>query len=186
MEDEAIVQLYLTRDEAAIRQTAEKYGARLRALCLGVTADAQTAEECENDTYLQAWNRIPPSEPRTYFYAFLARIARHLSIDRCRERASLKRGACLVELSGELETCLPSDGDVERELDERELAAVIDRYLGTLSREKRVIFVRRYFYLDSVAEIADRCAVSESSVKSSLFRARNGLRAYLIKEGYTP
>ena len=101
MEDDKIVQLYLNRDESAIQFSSEKYGSRLRTLSLGITSDLQTSEECENDTYLQAWNLIPPNEPRTFLYAFLARIARHISIDRCRERASLKRDGYIVELSEE-------------------------------------------------------------------------------------
>ena len=185
MEDDKIVQLYLDRDESAIRHTAEKYGSRLRALSLGITADAQTAEECENDTYMEAWNRIPPNEPRTWFFPFLSRIIRHISIDRCRERSSLKRSAHIVELSAELETCLPSSNEIENAMDHAELGRAISRFLQTISREKRVIFVRRYFYLDSVAEISRKCAVSESKVKTSLFRTRNDLRKYLIKEGYT-
>ncbi len=91
MEDEAIVELYLHRDEAALRHTAEKYGSRLRSLSYGILNDPETAEECENDTYLSAWNSIPPHEPRSYFYAFLARITRNLSLSRCRERNRLKR-----------------------------------------------------------------------------------------------
>lgn len=185
MEDDRIVQLYLDRDESAIQFSSDKYGSRLRALSLSITSDFQTAEECENDTYLQAWNRIPPNEPRTYLYAFLARITRHISIDRCREKSSLKRGAYLTELTEEMEMCLPSADDVEDTLAGKELAKAISSYLQTVSQEKRVIFVRRYFYLDSVAEISRRCAVSESKVKSSLFRTRNGLRSYLIREGYT-
>ena len=185
MEDEMIVQLYLNRDENAIRLSAEKYGTRLRALSLGITSDIQTSQECENDTYLQAWKLIPPNEPRTYLYAFLARIARHISIDRCRERSSLKREGFLTELNKEMEECLPSAENTENSVDEKELAELIGKYLQTLSQEKRVIFVRRYFYLDSVAQISKRCAVTESKVKSSLFRTRNGLREYLIKEGYT-
>lgn len=102
MEDSEIVQRYLDRDESAIEFSAEKYGTRLRALSFGITSDRQTSEECENDTYMQAWNRIPPNEPRTYFYAFLARIARHISIDRCREQECLKRYGYIVELSEEM------------------------------------------------------------------------------------
>ena len=185
MEDERIVQLYLDRDESAIRQTAEKYGARLYALSLGITSDRQTAEECENDTYLEAWNRIPPNEPGSYLYAFLARIVRHVSIDRCRERASLKRDAVLVELSEEMAQCLPAAEDVESAVAEKELGEAIGRFLLTVPQEKRVIFVRRYFYLDPIGEIGRRCGVSESKVKSTLFRLRNALRAYLTKEGYT-
>ncbi len=185
MEDERIVQLYLERDESAIRFSCEKYGSRLRALSYGITSDAQTAEECENDAYLEAWKLIPPNEPRSYLYAFLARIVRHVSIDRCRERASLKRGGYVVELSEEMETCLPLSDDMESTVEAKELGRAIGGYLHTIPREKRVIFVRRYFYLDSVAEIGWRCAVSESKVKSSLFRTRNELREYLLKEGYT-
>ena len=184
MEDDKIVQLYLNRDEGAIQFSSEKYGSRLRTLSLGITSDLQTSEECENDTYLQAWNLIPPNEPRTFLYAFLARIARHISIDRCRERASLKRDGYIVELSEEMEMCLPATEDVESRIAEEELGKAISNYLHTISQEKRVIFVRRYFYLDSIAEISKRCAITESKVKSSLFRTRNDLREYLIKEGY--
>lgn len=185
MEDDKIVQLYLNRDESAIKLSSEKYGSRLRALSLSITSDMQTSEECENDTYLQAWNLMPPNEPRTYLYAFLARIARHISIDRCRDRVSLKRDGYILELSEEMETCLPPSDDIENALDEKELGKAISTYLQMVSQEKRVIFVRRYFYLDSVAEISKRCAISESKVKSSLFRTRNDLREYLLKEGYT-
>ena len=121
MEDEKIVQFYLNRDESAIRLSSEKYGSRLRALSLGITSDIQTSEECENDTYLQAWNLIPPNEPKTYLYAFLARITRHISIDRCRERSNLKRNAYIIELTEEMEMCIPSSSDVESSLAEEEL-----------------------------------------------------------------
>ena len=89
MDDREIVKRYLARDESAIRETAGKYGARLRSLALGIVRDAQTAEECENDTYLEAWNSIPPHEPGGYLYPFLARITRHLSLNRCRDRDRL-------------------------------------------------------------------------------------------------
>lgn len=186
MEDVKIVQLYLNRDERAIQFSAEKYGSRLHTLSLGITSDLQTSEECVNDTYLQAWNIIPPNEPRTYLYAFLARIVRHISIDRCRERTSLKRSGYIVELSEEMEMCLPSSDDIESTITEEELGKAISKYIQTVSQEKRVIFVRRYFYLDSIAEISKRYAISKSKVKSSLYRTRIDLRAYLMKEGYTP
>ncbi len=185
LEDDKIVQLYLERDESAIQFSSEKFGSRLRTLAKGITSDFQTSEECENDTYLQAWKLIPPNEPRTFLYAFLARITRHISIDRCRERTSLKRAGYIAELSEEMEMCLPASENVESRIAEEELGKTISNYLHTLSQEKRVIFVRRYFYLDSIAEISKRCAISESKVKSSLFRTRKNLRVYLIKEGYT-
>ncbi len=185
MEDAKIVQLYLERDETAIRHTAVKYGSRLRSLSFSITSDDLTSEECENDTYLETWNRIPPNEPKTYFYAFLARITRHISIDRCRERTSLKRNGHIVELSEELEMCLPASNDVDSVVNAKILGEAISQFLFTLSQEKRVIFMRRYFYLDTVSEISRRLSLSKSKVKTSLFRIRNDLRDYLIKEGYT-
>lgn len=185
MEDEKIVQLYLQQEEIAIRYTAEKYGARLRALSLGITADPQTAEECENDTYLRAWNSIPPHEPRSYLYPFLARITRHISLDRCRERASLKRDGAVTELTEELAQSIPAATDVDAAMNAEELGAAISRFLRTQAKEKRVIFVRRYFYLDSILEISRRCGISESKTKSVLFRMRSDLRTFLTKEGYT-
>ena len=101
MDDRSIVALYLRRDETAIRQTAEKYGSRLRALAYGIVNDLQTAEECENDTYMEAWHTIPPHEPSDHFYAFLARITRHISLNCCRDRSRLKRSAFICELSVE-------------------------------------------------------------------------------------
>ncbi len=184
MEDDKIVQLYLERNEAAIRQTAEKYGSRLRAISYRITGDRETSEECENDTYLETWNRIPPSHPKDYFYAFLVRIIRALSINRWHERTRLKRNSCLVELTSELEECLPAENDVAKEVEAKLLGETISRYLHTLSEEKQVMFVRRYFYLDTVPEIAGRLSISDSKVKTTLFRVRKELKDYLIKEGY--
>lgn len=96
MDDRSIVALYLRRDETAVRQTAEKYGSRLRTLAYGIVNDLQTAEECENDTYMEAWRTIPPHEPSDHFYAFLARITRHISLNCCRDRSRLKRSALSV------------------------------------------------------------------------------------------
>ena len=184
MEDKKIVELYLRRDESAIARTAEKYGTRLRSLAYGIVADQQTAEECENDTYLTAWNSIPPNEPRSYFYPFLARILRNLSLSRCRERSALKRSAHVEELSREMEQCIPAQDDLQCRLDELVLKQAINGFLRTLSDDKRNLFVRRYWYLDSVELIANRYGLSKSKVKTTLFRVRNGLREYLIKEGY--
>ena len=106
MDDNRIVELYFLRDETAILQTSEKYGNRLRSLAYGIVNDRQTAEECENDTYMEAWNLIPPHEPRSYLYAFLARITRHISLNFCRDRSRLKRSAFICELSAEMEQCI--------------------------------------------------------------------------------
>ena len=185
MDDNRIVELYLLRDETAIRQTSEKYGNRLRSLAYGIVNDRQTAEECENDTYMEAWNTIPPHEPGGYLYAFLARITRHISLNRCRDRSRLKRSALICELSAELEQCIPAPDDTECRIDDMAMSEAINGFLGALNEEKRNIFVRRYWYLDSIADISKRFALSESKVKTTLFRCRNRLREHLEKEGYT-
>ena len=185
LEDSKLVELFLRRDQSAITQTAEKFGNRLRSLAYRIVGDVQTAEECENDTYLEAWNSIPPHEPRSYLYAFLARIVRHIALNRCRERSRLKRSAFICELSTELEQCIPSPDDVECRMDDAALGAAINGFLGMLSEEKRNIFIRRYWFMDSIADISRRFALSESKVKTTLFRCRNQLREHLEKEGYT-
>lgn len=184
MDDNRIVDLYLRRDEAAIRETAGKFGSRLRSLAYGIVDDRQTAEECENDTYLEAWNAIPPHEPRSYLYAFLARITRHIALNRCRERSRLKRSAWICEFSAELEQCIPAPDDVACRMDDLALGEAINGFLGKLDEEKRNLFVRRYWYLDSIADISKRFALSESKVKTTLFRCRARLRKHLEQEGY--
>ena len=186
VEDRQIVELYLARDESALARTAEKYGPALRALAENLLEDPQTAEECENDVYLAAWNAIPPHEPREYLYPFLARIARHTALDRCRERSRQKRGAPLLQLTQELEQCLPAPDNAAERLDELALAEAINRFLGSLSEENRNIFLRRYWYMDPVAAIAERYALTRSKVKVSLYRSRNRLREYRKKEGHDP
>ncbi|MBQ7923223.1 MAG: RNA polymerase sigma factor [Clostridia bacterium] len=184
MEDGKIVELYLSRDESAISQTAEKYGKKLRTLAYGITEDGQAAEECENDTYLQAWDSIPPHEPRTYLYAFLARITRHIALNMCRSRNALKRNGHICTLTEEMEQCIPSPDDSACRLDDMALTEALNGFLAALSEEKRNIFLRRYWFMDSVAAIAKRFALSESKVKTTLFRCRSQLREYLVKEGY--
>lgn len=185
MEDHRIVELFLLRDEAAIRQTAEKFGSRLRSLAYGIVNDQQTAEECENDTYMEAWNTIPPHEPKSYLYAFLARITRHISLNCCRDRSRLKRSAWICELSAEMEQCIPAPDDAACRMDDMALREAINGFLGALDEEKRNIFVRRYWYLDPIADISKRFGLSESKVKTTLFRCRKRLREHLEQEGYT-
>lgn len=185
LDDNQIVELYLCRDETAIKQTSEKFGSRLHSLAYGIVNDRQAAKECENDTYLKAWNTIPPHEPRSYLYAFLARITRHISLNCCRERSRLKRSAFICELSAEMEQCIPAPDDVECRIDDVVLSKAINGFLSMLDEEKRNVFIRRYWYLDSIADISKRFALSESKVKTTLYRCRNQLREHLEKEGYT-
>lgn len=184
MEDEKIVEQFLARNEDAIKMTSDKYGKRLRMLSMGIVQDLSTAEECENDTYMEAWQSIPPHEPREYLYAFLARITRHISLNCCRMRDSLKRKAFICELTDELEQCIPSDSSVEERLDEIVLKDRLNSFIGGLSAEKRNIFLRRYWYLDSITTIAKRYGMSESKIKTMLYRIRKELYRVLEKEGY--
>lgn len=174
----------MQRNESAIKQTSEKYGNRLHQLARSIVGDTQTAEECVNDAYMEAWASIPPHNPKCYLYAFLARITRHLALNRCRDRNRLKRNAFVSELSREMEECIPSPDDMECRLDSIALGLAINGFLGTLKEEKRNIFLRRYWYMDSIADIAKRYNVSESKVKTMLFRLRNQFRKYLEQEGY--
>ena len=185
MDDGSIVELYLARDESAIARTSEKYGAALRTLANRILDDEPASEECENDTYLETWNRIPPHEPRDYLFPFLGRIARHLAIDRCRRRDARKRSAVLCELTQELEQCLPAKENVEAEVNASELAAVIRRFLSGCTAEQRGIFLRRYWYFDTIPAVAARFGFTESKVKVTLHRLRERLRAVLEEEGWT-
>ena len=184
MDDNMIVELYLMRDENALKESAKKYGNRLRSISYTVTGDMQSAEECENDTYLEAWNSIPPHEPRNYLYAFLARIIRHISLNRARDNSRLKRSAFICELSRELEECIPAPNSSECIIDDIAFSEVINSFLSTLDEQKRNIFIRRYWYTDSISNISSRYGLSEGKVKTTLFRCRNKLREYLKKEGY--
>ena len=185
MEDAEIVTLYLERNEAALTATAEKYGAALRRVAYGILGDAQAAEECENDTYLQAWNSIPPHEPKSYLFPFLGRITRHVAIDRCRKANAAKRQGAVAELTKEMEACLPAGGDPAEALDEKALAGAINAFLATLSETQRGVFLRRYWFFDPIGDIAARYGMTKSGVKTMLFRLRERLREHLRKEGYT-
>lgn len=182
MDDASIIDLYWERSEEAIAETDTKY----KGLCLhiagNILSDRCDAEECLNDTYLAVWNRIPSSRPK-YLPAFLGRIIRNISLKRCEYNSAKKRNP-EVELSlDELDDCIPSDTDVEKICDAAELGEIISAFLRTQNKRSRVIFIRRYWYYDSVKDIAMRLSLKESSVKQILFRTRSRLREYLEKEG---
>lgn len=185
MDDSEIVELYLSRDESAISQTVQKYGAKLRQIAYSILNNMASAEECENRTYLETWNRIPPNEPRTYFFAFLGKITRHLAIDECRKNTSQKRHALFCELTQEMEQCIPGKNAVEETFEANALSQAINTFLETCTEDQRNVFVRRYWFFDTIPEICKRYGYSQSKVKTMLFRMRNGLRNYLEKEGYT-
>ncbi len=180
MDDQAILDLYLTRNERAIAETASKYGGRLTALALSITECREDAEECVNDTYLEAWRRIPPHEPQRLF-AFLAKITRHVALDVCDKRHAEKRSALQVELTAEMAECLPTP-DNEFDPDAEALRAALNRFVRGLDERTRYMFLRRYFYSDGVKDIAEALGLSENAVSSALLRARRKLRKSLSEE----
>ena len=186
LDDEKIIDLYLSRDESAIRETQEKYGARLRQTAYRILENHGAAEECENDTYLEAWNRIPPHEPRGYFFEFLVRIIKHAAIDACRRNNRLKRRANFCELTKEMEECLPGEEGADRNIETQELNEIITDFLKHYPEEPRGIFLRRYWFFDTVPEISRRFGCTQGKVKSTLFRMREALKKRLEREGYTP
>ena len=185
MDDDRIVELYLDRNEEAIAETAKKYGAKLRSIACRILNDRETAEECENDAYRETWNLIPPHEPRGYLFAFVGRIVRHIALKECKRNKRQKRYAVYCELTEEMQECIPAGRDVEDEIETRELSGLIDAYLKTCPEDRRRVFVRRYWYFDPVAEIAETYGFSQSKVKTMLFRMRAELKHYLEKGGYT-
>lgn len=183
MEDVAIVELYWQRQERAIAETKTKYDAYCNTIAWRILNDALDAEECVNDTYLGAWNAMPPHRP-TSLRTFLGKITRNLSLKRWRARSAAKRGAGEVALSlDELEECVPTADSAQEYLEAAELARMLDTFLGGLSADDRRMFVCRYWYFDSVAEIAERFAFTQSKVKMSLKRTRDKLAIYLEQEG---
>ncbi|MBQ6052304.1 MAG: RNA polymerase sigma factor [Clostridia bacterium] len=186
MDDSKIVDLYFSRNEKAIAETQRKYGSKLRAAANRIVNDMQSAEECENDTYMRAWKLIPPNEPRTYLFSFLGKITRHLAIDICRKRNSEKRSAIFCELTEEISECIPSEGmAAEEKIESSELAEAINAFLESRSSEQQNVFVRRYWFFDTVPQIGRRYGFSQSKVKMMLSRMRTELRGYLERKGFT-
>ena len=183
-DDSGIVELFLERNEQALVFAARKYGVSLRKIALAVLGDESDAQECENDAYLKAWNSIPPNEPRTWLLPYLSKLVRETAIDRLRKEQAKKRAAQFTELTQEIESSLPSLNDVETEVDGALLSAAISAFLRQQPLQKRNIFLRRYWYMDSVAEISKRYSVSEGKVKTVLFRLRGDLKDHLKREGY--
>ena len=182
MTDEAIIQLYFDRDEQAIAESDGKYGGFCRYLADNILRNREDAEECVNDTWLTAWNRIPPTRPER-LKAFFGRITRDLSIDRWRHDRAQKRYDGAELLLSELEDCVPSPQNVEETAELRELTAAIDRWLGGLEPDERAAFVRRYWYGEPVKDLAEHFAASHNQMAQRLRRLRLRLREALEAEG---
>lgn len=184
MNDNAIVALYFERSEKAIEETASKYGKYCFSIANNILSNWEDAEESVNDTYLDAWNSIPPHRPSS-LALFLGKITRRISIDRWRRKHAQKRGGGEIALIlDELYECIANDMDVEREVEQRQLSELINRFVKSLPVQEQRVFLCRYWYLDTIPSISKRFGYTEGKVKSMLFRTREKLRTVLRKEGY--
>lgn len=181
MDDARIIELYFARDERAIEETKLSYGGKLRAVAMRILEDFQDAQECENDTYWKTWNSIPPNRP-LHFLAYIVKICRNAALSMLEYRGAAKRSAQVVELTNEMQQCIP-DSLAERDFEPEGLGDLLSAFLREESDDNRAIFVRRYFAGESVAEVAQALGCSESKVKSALMRTRGRLKNYLEKEG---
>lgn len=182
MEDQQIVALYWQRDETALTETAAKYQHYLTKIAFNILADHQDSEESVNDTYLKAWTSMPPHQP-VRLAAYLSKITRQLSIDRFRKKHRQKRGGSQYERSlAELEDCVSAGDTTCAEVDLQLLSEAISRYLMGLAPKTRIAFIGRYYFLDSIQEIATYCGMSQAQTKSLLFRCRKNLYAFLKEE----
>lgn len=183
MDDKTIIDLYWKRSETAISETANKYGRYCRRIAYNILHNNEDCEECVNDAYLKAWNAMPPKRPNR-LSVFLGKIVRNLSFDRYNGYTAKKRGGGEIPLVlEELEACIPASSDTEQALDELALGEMLNCFLAGVKPEARILFVRRYWYLDPVKEIASSSGISESKVKTTLMRTRNQLKQFLEKEG---
>lgn len=183
MDDDDIIALYWARSEQAIKETALKYGRYCYAIAYRILENGEDATECVNDTYLQAWNSMPPHRPAV-FPTFLGKLARRTALHKWRYQNAEKRGGGEVAFAlEELEDCIPTQGSVHEELEALELTTYINAFLRALPETERHVFVCRYWYLDPIADICTQFGFSQSKVKSMLYRIRKKLLVYLKKEG---
>lgn len=184
MEDEQILDLYFSRNEQAIEETDRKYGGYCFSLANSILQNQQDAEETVSDTYLKAWNAIPPKRPAV-LKMFLAKITRNLAFSRWRNFSAQKRGRGEMPLVlEELEDCIPSQANVEDNLDARELTRAVQMFLNTLPIRERDIFLRRYFFVEESTVIAKRYGMKPATILRTLSRTRGKLKTYLTQEGY--
>ncbi len=184
MEDTEIIELYFRRDEAAITETAAKYGVFCLSIAQNILSIDADAEECVNDTYLRTWNAIPPQKPDK-LGAWLGRVVRNIAYDRWKKNHRQKRYAGIEELLNELEDCIPSPATVEREIEEQELTEVINIWLASLPKKDRILFVRRYWNGEAVNVLAQKTGISSTNMAKRMYRLRQNLKSTLEKDGYS-
>lgn len=184
MQDEKIVELYWQRDQSAIRETQEKYDHYLHKIAYNILNNEEDSRESVNDTYLAAWNSMPPHKPNV-LSTYLGKLTRRISIDIFRKRNRIKRQSSEYALSlTELADCIADNHSPEKDYEIEILGEVLNAFLRTLPDDARNVFIGRYYFLDSVKDVANYCGISESKAKTLLFRTRNSLKEYLKKEGF--
>ena len=183
MNDRDIVNLYWQRSEQAITETEQKYGRYCHIIAYNILENVEDSEECVNDTWMSAWNSMPDKRPE-HLSPFLARITRNFALTKIVRRTAKKRGGGEVLLAlEELDACISSGYDLEKEVEDRELSRAIDAFIGQLTEEEQLVFVSRYWFLASEREIAEKLGLSRSGISAMLKRIRNRLKSYLIPEG---
>ncbi len=183
MEDNKIIDLYWARSQQAVEESETKYGSYCRAIARGILSLEEDAEECVNDTWLHAWNAMPPQRPNI-LSAFFGKLTRNLSLDRWRRERAAKRGGSQVEAAlHELEDCLPDRRTPDDALDASETAALISAFLRAQPELDRRLFVRRYFHMESLAALGERFGLTQGQIKSRLHRTRQKLKLALEQEG---
>lgn len=182
MNDEDIIELFWSRSEKAISETDKKYRRSCMGIANNILSNISDSEECVNDTYLTAWNTIPPQRPK-FFPAFLFKIVKNTALTRFYYNHRDKRRKEVSISFCELDECVADSAVTEEAVDKRALVDAINDFLEGLSKEKRVVFVRRYWYFDSVSQVAEFCNISEEKTKSMLMRMRSKLREFLKERG---
>ena len=182
MDDAQIIESFFRRDPAAIDAVQQRYGKRCLAAACHILPDSRDAEECVSDVWLRLWNAIPPERPRS-LAAYIATVTRRVALDKCDSNKAAQRRSDLTVAFEELESRLSSEDSAVRALEQEDFRRVLNGFLRKLTRQSRTYFLRRYWYGESIREIAEACGAGEEKVKSSLFRTRQRLRAVLEKEG---
>lgn len=183
MRDAEILDLYWMRDERAIAETQERYGSYCRSIARRILNDREDADECVNDTWMRAWNAIPPGRPE-HLNLFLGTITRNLALDRWKRRNTMKRGGGeTVLVLDELAECVPAAHNTEEEVEAAELSRLLNQFLHTLPERECNVFLRRYWYVEEYESIARRYGMKLNTVKTSLFRTRGKLKVFLEREG---
>ena len=182
MDDREIIKLFFERSEEAITELSDKYGAVCSKIAFNILNNEQDAEECVNDAYLGVWNSVPPQNPNPLL-SYVCRIVRNLAVKKYHTNTAIKRNSIYDIALTELENCFPSSTTADDEFNAAETVQIIDNFLETLNQKNRIIFIRRYWYSDSIEDIAKQFNTSSHNISVRLSRTREKLKKHLLKEG---